>query len=292
MRGVTHAFMQRPKGRAMIRNLTQGIALCWLLLPAAPVFAQMPSHPLIDKARQEEAPRVRYALENGAQVELTPDGKSYYLLWFPEGTGPENPPPMVATMHGHDGCAFVDFFVWHHLLKARGYGLLAIQWWLGTGEGINDYLLPHEVYRVIDEAFRALHVQPGTALLHGFSRGSTNTYAVAAMDRQLHNDYFALIIANAGKANSNYPPTREIEQGRFGDQPLAGSHWVTFAGGKDPNPERDGIQGMRETGKWIQRYGGTVELAIEDPDSGHGGFHRNPKNCDLALDVFDRLRTH
>jgi len=55
-------------------------------------------------------------------------------------------------------------------------------------------------------------------------------------------------------------------------------------------PERDGIQGMRETAEWIQKYGGTVDLAIEDPDGGHGGFHRNPKNTNAALDVFDKLR--
>ncbi len=261
------------------------------LISAPAAFAELPSHPLIEKAQREEAPRVKYALDNGAEVGLTSDGKSYYVLWFPKGSSEKNLPPMIATMHGHDGCAFVDFYVWHDFLKKRGYGFLAIQWWLGEGEGIHDYLLPNETYRAIDEVFRKLGVRPGTALLHGFSRGSTNTYAVAAMDRSLKNNYFALIIANAGRASSNYPPTREIEQGRFGSRPLAGSHWVTYAGAKDTNPDRDGIQGMRETGEWIQKYGGIVDLAIEDPDSGHGGFHRNPKNTNAALDVFDKLRS-
>ena len=41
---------------------------------------------------------------------------------------------------------------------------------------------------------------------------------------------------------------------------------------------------------WITRYGGTVDLAIEDPQADHGGFHRRPDNCDKALDVFDALR--
>lgn len=275
----------------MIKKLTGCFALLALLSATASVFAELPSHPLIEKAKQEQAQRVQYALDNGAQVRLTSDRKSYYILWFPRGSSESNPPPMVATMHGHDGCAFVDFYVWHHFLKERGYGLLAVQWWLGEGEGIKDYLLPNEIYRVIDEVFRKLNLKPGSAMLHGFSRGSTNIYAVAAMDRSLKNNYFALFIANAGRASSGYPPTHEIEQGRFGDKPLAGSHWVTFAGGKDPNPERDGVQGMRETGEWIKRYGGTVDLAIEDPESSHGGFHRNPKNASAALDVFEKLRS-
>lgn len=144
-------------------------------------------------------PRVRYALANGVQVTLTSDGKSYYILWLPEGSNLNHLPPMVVSLHGHDGYAFEDFYVWHHFLKERGYGLLAIQWWLGKGEEISDYLSPNEIYRVIDEIFRTLHVKPGTALLHGFSRGSANIYAVAAIDRSTKNDYFALFIANAGK---------------------------------------------------------------------------------------------
>ncbi len=268
----------------------QTAALTWLCLAAPFAFAELPHHSLIEQAQQEEAPRVRYALEHGAEVGLTADGKSYYLLWFPEGSDAQHPPPMITTLHGHEGCAFVDFYVWHQFLKPRGYGLLAIQWWLGTGEGIHDYLLPQEIYRVIDDVFRGLQIRPGAAMLHGFSRGAANIYAVAAMDRSLHKEYFSLFVANAGKANSDYPPTREIEQGRFGDQPLAGSQWVTYGGGQDPHPDRSGIVGMRDAGAWIQQYGGTVALAIEDPNGDHGGFHRNPRNCALALDVFDRLR--
>ena len=255
------------------------------------VSAEIPDHPLIEKARQERMPRVRYALANGVQVTLTSDGKSYYILWLPEGSNLNHLPPMVVSLHGHDGYAFEDFYVWHHFLKERGYGLLAIQWWLGKGEEISDYLSPNEIYRVIDEIFRTLHVKPGTALLHGFSRGSANIYAVAAIDRSTKNDYFALFIANAGKASLDYPPTHEIEQGHFGDKPFTGSHWITFAGGKDPNPDRGGVLGMRETADWIRSCEGSVDLAIEDPDAGHGGFHQNPKNTNLALDIFEKLRT-
>ena len=273
-----------------MKNRIYLFVLLFICSASHAVFSELPNHPLIEEAKQKKMPRVEYAVQNGAEVRLTSDGKSFYLLWFPEGSGPKNLPPMVVTLHGHDGWAFEDFYVWHQFLKERKYGFLAIQWWLGKGEAISDYLLPNEIYRVIDDVFRELEVKPGTALLHGFSRGSANIYPVAAMDRSLKNNYFALFIANAGKANSNYPPVGEIEKGVFGSEPFLGSHWVTYGGGKDPNPERDGIQGMREAGEWIKRFGGTVDLAIEDPDSGHGGFHRNPKNTNTALDIFDQLR--
>jgi hypothetical protein len=274
----------------MVRKAATFILL-GLFFSITTVFAEILNHPLIEKARQERMNRFQYALANGAQVALTADGKSYYILWLPEGRNFNNLPPMVVTLHGHDGYAFDDFYVWHHFLKERGYGVLAIQWWLGKGEATSDYLLPNEIYRIIDQTFRELQVKPGTALLHGFSRASTNIYAIAAIDRSTKNDYFALFIANAGRASSDYPPTHEIEQGRFGNQPFAGSHWVTFAGGKDPNPDRDGVVGMRETADWIESYGGSVDLAIEDPDAGHGGFHQNPKNANAALDIFEKLRS-
>ena len=271
----------------------------WLILlflgslsGAVPAFAApLPSHPLIEQAQEQRGPRVKYALDNGAQVGLTSDGKSYYLLWLPGGYDPGKLPPMIATMHGHDGWAFDDFYVWHQVLKERGYGLLAVQWWLGKGEDIQDYLLPDEVYRAIDDVFRGLKVSPGAAMLHGFSRGSANIYPVAAMDRSLKRDYFSLFVANSGQANSNYPPVREIETGRFGEKPFLGTHWVTYAGEKDVNPDRDGVRAMRRTAEWIEKYGGTVDLAIEDPQGDHGGFHRRPENCDKALDVFEKLRT-
>ncbi len=253
------------------------------------LFAEIPDHPLVELTRQKRGPRLDYALENRAKIGLTPDGKTFYLSWFPEGSVPGNPPPIIATISGHDGWAVDDFHVWHRFLQKRGYGFFAIQWWLGSGKSSQDYLTPFEMYRVMDIVFQKENVKPGTVLLHGFSRGSTNTYAVAAMDRSEHKNYFALIVANAGKANSDYPPTREIENGRYGATPFEGTHWVTFAGGRDPNPERAGIKGMRETGQWIQQYGGTVDLAIEDPNAGHGGFHMNPQNAEAALDVFEKI---
>jgi len=261
-----------------------------LMVIAGSLFAEVPQHPLLERTRQERFPRLQFAQQNGAQFGLTPDGKTFYLLWLPEGSDPRNPPPMIATLSGHDGWAVDDFFVWYDLIKKRGYGLLAIQWWLCQGESMNDYLRPDEIYRIIDTVFQEQHVKPGTALLHGFSRGATNTYAVAAIDRSLNKNYFALTIANAGKASLDYPPTRALGAGQFGPQPFEGTNWVTFAGANDPNPERDGVQGMRETAKWLRHLGGTVDLAIEDPDGGHGGFHRNPKNAEAALDVFETLR--
>ncbi|MFZ4693915.1 MAG: hypothetical protein ACOYMV_02195 [Verrucomicrobiia bacterium] len=54
---------------------------------------------LLRQAQEQASERTKYALANDARVELTRDGKSFYVLWLPEGADPANPPPM-----GSRGC--------------------------------------------------------------------------------------------------------------------------------------------------------------------------------------------
>ena len=184
---------------------------------------------------------------------------------------------MVVSLHGHDGYAFEDFYVWHHFLKERE----AMVCWLSNGglerRGDKRLLSPNEIYRVIDEIFRTLHVKPGTALLHGFSRGSANIYAVAAIDRSTKNDYFALFIANAGKQAWIIRQRTRLSRGILGIKPFTGSHWITFAGGKDPNPDRGGVLGMRETADWIRSCGGAWILLLKIPMPDTAVFIKTPK---------------
>lgn len=268
--------------------------LAWILAvplsvaPALDSWADDPAtHPLVEQARKANERRYKYALDEGAKVLPTADGKSFYVLWLPE-SGKKGPPPILATIHGHGSWAFDEFFLWHRAARERGFGVLAIQWWLGKGERYQDYLSPEEVYAVVEEVFEGLEVKSGTALFHGFSRGSADSYAVAASDTHSGNRYFGLFVANSGKPGLDFPSNVRIENGDFGEKPLTGTHWVTYAGAKDPNPDRDGCEGMRAAAEWVRKQGGVIDLAIEDPEGGHGGFHRNPKNIDKALDCFEK----
>ena len=74
--------------------------------------------------------------------------------------------------------------------------------------------------------------------------------------------------------------------GEYGERPLQGSRWVTSAGACDPNPDRDGIEGMRRTATWLKAQGASVVLAIEDPNSGHGALKTNPKNVRQVIELF------
>ena len=244
---------------------------------------------LFQQAKKANIERYNFAVEHNASFYSTPDGKSFYIVWMPETAVKGGTVPMVVSLHGHGSYAFDELFLWQKHLAKRGYGIIALQWWFGAGEKPDDYYKPNELYKNIDQILHKMNAKSETAMLHGFSRGSANSYGVTAFDRASKNNFFLVTLANAGKPGSDFPVNVEIEKGRFGANPLAGTHWITYAGANDPDPGRDGIEGMRKAREWIKRFGGTVDLSIEDAKGDHGGFHRNPENISAALDVFEKL---
>lgn len=214
----------------------------------------------------------------------TSDGQSFLAVW--RATGTNAPKHWLVTLHGSHGFATDDLAIWSRHLKDRDVGLVCVQWWLGQGDDTAAYYLPEQVYREIDVALQKLGVKTNTVMLHGFSRGAANSYAVAALDAGRGKKYFALNVASSGGVGLNYPPNREIVSGGYGSRPLQGTRWITVAGARDPNPDRDGIPGMKHAAAWLQQQGAIVELSIEDPDEGHGALVLNSKNVQRVLDLF------
>ena len=213
----------------------------------------------------------------------TSDGQSFVVAWKTPGT---NPKRWIVSLPGSRGFATDDLAIWYPSLKDRDVGLLSVQWWIGTDDSTRSYYAPLQIYREIDVALQRLGVLPGMAMLHGFSRGSANSYAVAAIDAGRGRRYFSLVVASSGGVATDYPPTRAILAGAFGDHPLRGTRWITAAGARDPEPDRDGIPAMRRTSAWLEEQGATVIERIEDPKEGHGALHRNAANARRVLDIF------
>jgi hypothetical protein len=195
----------------------------------------------------------------------TSDGQSIVVAWKAPGT---NPKRWIVSLHGTRGFATDDLAIWHPSLKDRDVGLLCVQWWVGADDSTRSYYTPLQIYREIDLALQQLGVQPGMAMLHGFSRGAANSYAIAAIDAGRGRRYFSLVVASSGGVATDFPPTRSIEAGDFGDRPLQNTRWITVAGARDPQPDRDGIPGMRRTAAWLEEQGATVIERIEDPRKG------------------------
>ena len=209
------------------------------------------------------------------------DGRLVHAAWKPDGRIDR----WIVSLHGTGGSAKTDLGIWQRNVAGRRIGVLAIQWWRGTGDA---YLAPAEIYREIDAAAQKLSITPGKAMLQGFSRGSSNLYAVAALDAKRGRAIFELFVANSGGAQPDYAPNRAIAEGKFGARPLAGTYWITVCGARDPNPDRDGCPGMRRTALWLEAQGAEIVAAIEDPQFGHGALSLNPRNVERVLELFAR----
>ncbi len=213
----------------------------------------------------------------------TSDGQSFLVVW--QGTE-KAPKRWIVSIHGSRGFATDDLAIWHPHLKNRDVGLICLQWWIGTDDTNKSYYMPMQIYREIDIALQKIGASPGKVMLHGFSRGSANSYAITALDFGRGKRYFSLSVASSGGVGLDYPSNRAILTGAFGDHPLRNTRWITVAGAHDPNPERDGIAGMRRAATWLKEQGAIVIESIEDPNEGHGALQRNANNARRVLDLF------
>lgn len=218
-------------------------------------------------------------------LEPTSDGRSYVAVWQTCA----QPQRWIVSLHGSRGFAIQDLAVWQPHLQGREVGVICLQWWLGEGDRSEDYLTPRQIYRELDLALQRHNTSPQAVVLEGFSRGSTQTFALAALDVFSGRRYFDLIVASSGSVSEDYPPTRELLQGAYGPHPLTGTRWITVAGGQDPNPQRDGIPAMRYSAEWLRNQGATVVESIEVGSAGHGALHRSPEAmARLLKHVFGR----
>ena len=246
---------------------------------------------LLDRARAANPQRYQFVFNQGAQIIVTPDQKSFALLWLPEAQRnlPADQRSIVVTMHGSNGFATDDLFLWFNAAQQHQQGLLALQWYFPDNAVPNDYYGPADAYTALAAMLKEQGIKPGRALFHGFSRASANGYYVTMFDRLSGNHFFGLNIASSGGAATNYPLYLDVNNGKYGARPLAGTRWLTFAGGQDPNPDRDGIPAMRRTGQWLLEQGALLDLVIEDSAGGHGVFMLTPRYVDYGLTAFENI---
>jgi hypothetical protein len=245
---------------------------------ARPVAGAAAGGAVLARAKLESPDAYRAARDAGARIATTPDGRSFYVE-SPATRGAKT----VVTFHGYLSTAFDDFGHWRAEAARRGFRVLAIQWRLGKTR--NDSYPPALMYAQARALLRRADVGRGDALLHGYSSAASRMYGVAALDRR-GGRVFSLEIADAGGALPGYPGYREVFGAPPGRRTLAGTRWVLFCGGRDPDPNLTGCPVMRRTRSKIVARGGTIARFIVDPRSSHGGFLQNAANTRVALDLF------
>ena len=205
------------------------------------------------------------------------DTKTYFVYGAPAGQNNKTPKRIIISLPGHGTTADDGYNAWkNHLSTLNGgtYALAEFNWWRGTGEKKEDYYDPPNIVAQV----RAFLDQQGytssdIVVLHGFSRGSANTYAVVAQDKLKKGSVFDAVISNAGKYQSDFPlSTPELSSAKITEL-FRKMPWVLVCGGLDDNPERDGCPGMEETKRFLELHEADVLGLLTDANAGHGAFH-------------------
>lgn len=233
-------------------------------------FTQLPpnSQILYDSAVAQDPNLVNFALSQGTDVFATGDGESFYLQWFPPTANPELS-PLIVTLHGSHGNAFMEFNSWFNQAQLHGCGIIALQWNRYNPVAPLDYFPDDTLYTYIDTALSRIHYPSQKAMLHGFSRGSARSYALIFNDIQSGNNYFCRTIANSGDADLGYPLYAAIESGTYGPSVFAGKTWNLYCGANDTII---GCNKMTTTRNWLLSKGANVSIFIQDPIADHNGF--------------------
>lgn len=253
----------------------------WLAMLS--LWVRADSSSLMGQALAANPERYQFALANGAEIRPTSDNRAFSIWWQPSASAPTG---VIVGLHGHASYATDDLYMWQPYAQSKGYAILALQWWFGKGEEMNDYYLPSEMYPLIAGILAEKGVQPGTVLLQGYSRGSANSYALTALDAASGNQFFGMTLSISGGAATSFPPNLQVVAGDFGALPFAGHPWVMYCGEKDPEPTRDGCPAMLASKHWVTQYGASVKLLIDDPIGDHAGFMTNSTNVNAALAQF------
>lgn len=193
----------------------------------------------------------------------------YTIEWIPPKAT-----RLLFTLHGSKGRAEAELKDWLPFAKERGFGVVALQWWLG-GE---RYLEPREMYRILEGRAK------GTGhLLHGFSRGSANVPGLAKIDRETGKNLFALFVCNSGAWPEDRPPP--YVRGAA-DDAFAGQRFVAYFGGKDEEWGDRAVRNGRTMRAFLEQRGARFEKFFELPDGKHGSFAASKDMMNATLDLW------
>jgi hypothetical protein len=263
------------------------LAAC-LMASAVPAAAQAPNIPggtIVQRAQQVVPDKVRFAQQIGAQARVSRDGRLFALTWSPVPA----PRGWIVVLHDRNGWAPDEVQQWHPTLVRKGLGIVAMQWWYGTGEGAAHEAPADIVYRELEPVLRAMGMRPGSLLLYGTGRGAEYVYALAAYDRHSGGKFFALNVANSGAMAADLPANRRVAEGQFGLGPFDDTRWIFICGTRDADQERAGCPALRGASDAVRRFGGRNEMTIQIERGTRASFMTERNHVDTVLDRYVQL---
>lgn len=225
---------------------------------------------------------------NSPQKIATKDGKQYFYYGAPAGQNNASPKKILITLHGTEGSAEKDYEIWKPSLDPK-FALASLNWWDGSGEQTSDYSTPEVINTQIHEFLSTQgYTKNDVVVLEGFSRGSANSYSVVAHDRASTSPLIDVAVSSSGGSQDAYYQlaTKSIST-KAQSKIFTGVYWILACGNKDPNPSRDGCEGMEKSKAFVTEKGAVVLGLLSDPNAGHGAL--NTSKLNLTKQMFDLI---
>jgi hypothetical protein len=230
--------------------------------------------------QKEKEPDSPDTLQNPVEV-VSADGRTKFVYGEPAGQNNKTKKRILITLPGHGTTAKDGYEIWKpHLSSLNGgtYAKAVFDWWDGEGEEGSDYYSPSDGIVQI----RAFLTEQGYSnedivVLHGFSRGSANTFAFIANDQKLGNPVFDAVISNSGQYVIDFPVFAS------GIQPTSSEYtkyyngipWVLVCGGLDRTNGKNVCEAMEDSNDFLKEHKANVLAFLKDPNEGHGVFHQS-----------------
>ncbi len=218
------------------------------------------------------------------------DGKTKFVYGAPAGQNNKKVKRIIVSLPGHGTTASDAYKAWSRHIEGGQYAVAEFDWWDGQGDETSHYYDPTDTTTQIRAFLKDQgYVATDVVILHGFSRGSSNTYAVVANDHKMGSPVIDAVISNAGKYQTNFPFFKDGSQPTIDEltEYYRGMPWVLACGGLDPNPDRDGCPGMEQTQNFLKAHQANVLGLLTDPNEGHGAFHLSSLN--LPAQAFELI---
>lgn len=258
-------------------------------------ITQEPSEQNTTQPTTEEMPTVIKLPDSASTFDApekitTKDNAQYFYYGAPAGQNNANPKKILITLHGTEGGAEKDFAIWKPFVVDAGYALASLNWWDGSGDDTTDYATPEKINTYIHEFLTAQgYAKTDLIVFEGFSRGSANSFSVAAFDQASSSPLIDVVVSSSGGGQEAYfnLTTKNIEQKAKSNTIFKNVYWITACGGKDENPERDGCTAMQSASNFVAGKGATVLGNLADPNAGHGALTTSTLN--LPKQMFELI---
>jgi hypothetical protein len=270
--------------KAQMRIFGALAVLAWAALSgASPAAAQSPPPGTILARATEATPeQIKFARNIGVNLRITRDGRLFAATWSPN----PNPRGWVVVLPDAKGWAQEEIALWHPTLVRKSIGIVAMQWWYGTGDGPVHYANADVVYRELEQALRQMGMKPGTAMLYGIGRGAEIAYAIQAYDRHAGGKFFGATLANSGAMAEDVAANRRVAEGQFGLGPFDDTRWIFYCGGRDADANRAGCPAMRGAANAVRKFGGKNELFLEEARGSRTTLLQEQRLIDSAIDKY------